>query len=149
MKVFIDTNIFAEYIFDREQSASVQKLFQAIEAREFGAITSTASIYTMTYISEQMLKQKGIHRPELTEQVRKIIDSLLLLVHIGNMEHNDMMAAANDSSFSDIEDAFQYHCALKNQCNFLITINTKDFSQASQDLMKVITPNEFASSYLV
>ena len=121
MRVFIDTNIFAEYIFDREQSASVQKLFQAIKEKEFEAIASTASIYTMTYISEQMLKQNGIHRPELTEQVRKIIDSLLLLVHIGNMEHSDMMDAAKDSSFSDIEDAFQYHCALRNQCNMLIT----------------------------
>ena len=149
MKVFIDTNIFAEYIFDREQSASVQKLFQAIKDGKIEAITSTASIYTMTYISEQMLKQKGIHRPELTEEVRKIIDSLLLLIHIGNMEHSDMMDAANDSSFSDIEDAFQYHCALKNQCNYLITINIKDFSQANQELMKVITPNEFASNYLV
>ena len=149
MKVFIDTNIFAEYIFDRAQSTSVQKLFQAIKDQEIEAITSTASIYTMTYISEQMLKQRGIHRPELTEQVRKIIDSLLLLVHIGNIEHSDMMDAANDLSFSDIEDAFQYHCALKNQCNFLITINIKDFSQANQELMKAITPNEFASNYLV
>ena len=149
MKVFIDTNIFAEYIFDREQSASVQKLFQAIKAKEFEAIASTASIYTMSYISEQMLKQKGIHRPELTEQVRKIIDSLLLLVHIGNMEHSDMMDAAKDSSFSDIEDAFQYHCALRNQCNFLITINIKDFSKANPDLLKVITPNDFANNYLI
>ncbi|MBQ6729502.1 MAG: PIN domain-containing protein [Bacteroidales bacterium] len=149
MKVFIDTNIFAEYIFDRAQSTTVQKLFQTIKDGKIEAITSTASIYTMTYISEQMLKLKGIHRPELTEQIRKIIDSLLLLVHIGNLEHSDMMDAANDLSFSDIEDAFQYHCALKNQCNFLITINIKDFSQANQELMKAITPNEFASSYLV
>ena len=148
MKVFIDTNIFAEYIFDREQSASVQKLFQAIKDGKIEAISSTA-IYTMTYISEQMLKRKGIHRPELTEQVRKIIDSLLLLVHIGNMEHSDMMDAAKDSSFSDIEDAFQYHCALRNQCNFLITINIKDFSKANPDLLKVITPNDFANNYLI
>jgi predicted nucleic acid-binding protein len=149
MKVFIDTNVFVEYIFEREQSASVQKLFLAIKDRNIEAITSTASIYTMTYISEQMLKQKGIHRPDLTEQVRKIIDSLLLLVHIGSMEHADMIDATYDSSFSDIEDAFQYHCALRNQCNFLITINIKDFSQASQELPKVITPNDFAGSYLI
>ena len=148
MRVFIDTNIFAEYIFEREQSASVQRIFQAIKEKKIDAYTSSASIYTMAYISEQMLKQKGIHRPELTEQVRKIIDSLLLLVHIGNMEHSDMMEAAKDSSFSDIEDAFQYHCALRNQCNYLITINIKDFSKANPDLLKVITPNDFAKNYL-
>lgn len=42
MRVFIDTNIFAEYIFEREQSASVQKIFQAIKEKnipnEFAAL---------------------------------------------------------------------------------------------------------------
>ena len=147
MRVFIDTNIFAEYIFERAQSDSVQRVFQAIKEKKIDAYTSSASIYTMAYISEQMLKQKGVHQPELTEQIRKIIDSLLLLVHIGNMEHSDMMDAANDSSFSDIEDAIQYHCALRNQCNFLITINIKDFGKANQDLMKVVSPNEFVALY--
>ena len=148
MRVFIDTNIFAEYIFERAQSDSVQRVFQAIKEKKIDAYTSSASIYTMAYISEQMLKQKGVHQPELTEQIRKIIDSLLLLVHIGNMEHSDMMDAANDSSFSDIEDAIQYHCALRNQCNFLITINIKDFGKANQDLTKVVSPNEFVALYL-
>jgi len=149
MRVFIDTNIFAEFIFEREQSASVQRLFQAIEEKRIDAYTSSASIYTMAYISEQMLKRKGIHNPELTNQVRKIIDSLLQLVQIGNIEHSDMVAGVNDTSFSDIEDSFQNQCALKNGCNYLITINTKDFSKADQEAIKVINPNDFVSQYLV
>ena len=103
----------------------------------------------MSYISEQMLKRKGIHQPELTEQVRKIIESLLQLVQIGNIEHLDMITGVNDDSFSDVEDSFQNQCALKNGCNYLITINTKDFNKTNQDLMKVVTPNEFVNSYLV
>ena len=149
MRVFIDTNIFAEYIFERAQSASVQKIFQAIEEKRIDAFTSPASIYTMAYISEQMLKRKGIHQPELTEQVRKIIESLLQLVQIGNIEHSDMITGVNDDSFSDVEDSFQNQCALKNGCNYLITINTKDFNKTNQDLMKVVTPNDFVNSYLV
>lgn len=149
MRVFIDTNIFAEYIFEREQSASVQKIFQAVKEKSIEAFTSSASLYTMAYISEQMLKRKGIHQPELTNQVRKIIESLLQLVQIGNIEHSDMMIGVNDTSFSDIEDSFQNQCALKNGCNYLITINSKDFSKASQDLMKVVSPNDFVNNYLV
>ena len=149
MRVFIDTNIFAEYIFEREQSASVQRIFQAIKEKRIDAYTSSASIYTMAYVSEQMLKRKGIHQPELTEQVRKIIESLLQLVQIGNIEHLDMITGVNDDSFSDVEDSFQNQCALKNGCNYLITINTKDFNKTNQDLMKVVTPNEFVNSYLV
>ncbi len=148
MRVFIDTNIFAEFIFEREQSASVQRLFQAIKEKRIDAYTSSSSIYTMAYISEQMLKRKGIHLPELTDQVRKIIESLLQLVHIGSIEHSDMMIGVNDTSFSDIEDSFQHQCALKNGCNYLITINTKDFSKVNQDLMKVISPNDFVNNYL-
>lgn len=148
MRVFIDTNIFAEYIFERAQSASVHRIFQAIKEKQIDAYTSSASIYTMAYIAEQMLKRKGIHHPELTDQVRKIIDSLLQLVQIGNIEHSDMMAGVNDKSFSDIEDSFQNQCALKNGCNYLITINTKDFINANQELLKVISPNDFANCYL-
>jgi predicted nucleic acid-binding protein len=148
MRVFIDTNIFAEFIFERAQSASVQRLFHAIKEKRIDAYTSSSSIYTMAYISEQMLKRKGIHLPELTDQVRKIIESLLQLVHIGSIEHSDMMIGVNDTSFSDIEDSFQHQCALKNGCNYLITINTKDFSKVNQDLMKVISPNDFVNNYL-
>ena len=148
MRVFIDTNIFAEYIFEREQSASVQRIFQAIKEKRIDAYTSSASIYTMAYISEHMLKRKGIHQPELTEQVRKIIESILQLVQIGNVEHSDMITGVNDNSFSDIEDSFQNQCALKNGCNYLITINTKDFDKANQNLMKVVPPNKFVALYL-
>ena len=142
MKVFLDTNVFAEYIFERDQFKSVQRIFQAIENKEIEAITSSASIYTLTYLSEQMLKRKGIHRPELTEQVRKIIFSILQLVHIGNLEQSDMISGVNDTSFSDIEDCFQYQCALKNQCSYLISINIKDFPNASTSI-ETITPIEF------
>ena len=100
MRVFIDTNIFAEYIFEREQSASVQRILQAIREKKIEAFTSSASIYTMAYISEQMLKRKGVHQPELTNQVRKIIESLLQLVQIGNIEHSDMSIGVYDTSFS-------------------------------------------------
>ena len=142
MKVFIDTNVFAEYIFERNQFTSVQRIFQAIENKEIEAITSSASIYTLTYLSEQMLKRKGIHRPELTEQVRKIIFSILQLVHIGNLEQSDMILGVNDTNFSDIEDCFQYQCAIKNQCSYSISINTKDFPNASTSI-ETITPIEF------
>lgn len=34
MKVFLDTNIFVEYIFEREQFASVQSIFQALKNKQ-------------------------------------------------------------------------------------------------------------------
>lgn len=59
-----------------------------------------------------------------------------------------MMIGVNDTSFSDIEDSFQYQCALKNGCNYLLTINTKDFGKADPDLIKVVSPIEFVALFL-
>ena len=143
MKVFLDTNIFVEYIFERDQFLSVQSVFQAIENKQIEAVTSTATFYTLAYLSEQMLKHKGYPRPELTEQVRKIIQSMLQLVRICSMEQSEMEAGVNDTSFSDIEDSFQYHCAVKNQCDYLLTINKSDFSSVQQTAMEILMPNEF------
>ena len=142
MKVFLDTNVFAEYIFERNQFISVQRIFQAIENKEINALTSSATYYTLAYLSEQMLKHKGIHRPELPELVRKIVHSMLQLVPIGTMEQSDMLLGIKDSSFLDLEDSFQYQCAIKNQCSYLISINIKDFPNTSNEIIAV-TPNEF------
>ena len=117
MKVFLDTNVFVEYIFEREQFPSVQRIFQAITEKQIEGITSHATFYTLAYLSEQMLKHKGIHRPELTERTRMIIRSMLQLVRVGNLEHEDMIAGVDDASFSDIENSFQHQCALRNQWN--------------------------------
>ena len=51
MKVFLDTNVFAEYIFEKNQFTSVQRIFQAIESKEIEAITSSARSKTVSNIN--------------------------------------------------------------------------------------------------
>ena len=47
------------------------------------------------------------------------------------------------SNFSDFEDALQYHCAIKADCNILITRNGKDFKESE---IPVMTPTEYLIS---
>ena len=47
------------------------------------------------------------------------------------------------SRFSDFEDALQYHCAIKMECNILITRNEKDFKNSD---IPVMTPDEYLNS---
>ena len=49
------------------------------------------------------------------------------------------------SNFSDFEDALQYHCALKADCNILITRNVKDFKESE---MPVMTADEYLKSLI-
>ena len=73
---------------------------------------------------------------------------MLCLVPVGNIDYADMFTGVDDTSFSDIEDSFQYQCALRNRCDYLVTININDFSNAPQTLTKVLTPNDFVNIVL-
>lgn len=41
MKVFLDTNVFAEYIFERNQFISVQRIFEAILIESYHIYTNS------------------------------------------------------------------------------------------------------------
>lgn len=47
------------------------------------------------------------------------------------------------SEFRDFEDALQYHCALKADCDILLTRNAKDFKESS---IPVMSADEFLQS---
>ena len=96
---------------------------------------------------ERLLKSRGIHRPEQTLQLRKMLNRILCIATVKNLSNKDYVRAINDENFTDIEDAFQYHCAQENGCDVLITINTRDFKRADESKMKIMTPKEFVKSY--
>ena len=48
----------------------------------------------------------------------------------------------------DAEDSFQYHCALQNKCDALVTINLKDYGNADTSAMDILSPEAFVSKYL-
>lgn len=91
---------------------------------------------------------KGIHRPEQTTRLRQTLDIVLSLANVVGISHKRMVNGNNDPAFDDIEDSFQYQCALQNKCDALITINLKDFSRAGSPVMEILSPEEFVGKYL-
>lgn len=51
-------------------------------------------------------------------------------------------------AFTDIEDSFQYQCALENDCDVLVTINIDDYKSADQSHIEILTPSAFADKYI-
>jgi predicted nucleic acid-binding protein len=47
------------------------------------------------------------------------------------------------SNFNDFEDAVQHNCALKNNCDYIITRDLKDFKNSE---ISTFTPTEFLAS---
>lgn len=56
--------------------------------------------------------------------------------------------AINDDRFVDIEDSFQYQCALHNNCDVLLTINIKDFKNVLDGPLPILTPEDFVTQYI-
>ena len=54
----------------------------------------------------------------------------------------------NDMAFDDVEDSFQYQCALQNKCDTLITINLRDYLSADTSKVEILSPSEFVDKYL-
>ncbi len=148
MKVFLDTNIFLEYFERRRQYEAVSQLLSAVEDGQLKAVVSAGCIYTLAYLVRSELKRQGIHRPEQTLRVRQTLDIVLSMVTVAGISHKRMVSGISDQAFDDIEDSFQYQCALQNKCDALVTINMKDYSNADTSAMEILSPEAFVSKYL-
>ena len=148
MKVFLDTNIFLEYFERRRQYEAVSQLLSAIEDGRLKAVVSAGCIYTLVYLVRMELKRQGIHRPEQTLRVRQTLDIVLSMVTVAVISHKRMVNGNSDLTFDDIEDSFQYQCALQNKCDALVTINLKDYRNADTSAMEILSPEAFVSRFL-
>lgn len=103
----------------------------------------------MTLIFSWNTLRNGIHKPEQTKRLRLALNQILKIATICDCSHSYIFDAVNDADFEDIEDSYQYYCAKENACDFIITINIKDFKGKCSDIHpKVITPEDFVLSFL-
>lgn len=133
-KLFIDTNVMLDLLGEREHFYdSIAKIATIADKGKVKLIVSALSYSTVFYllskfednevVKEKLRKFKVIS--ETSDLTDRIIDKGL------------------SSKFSDFEDALQYHCALKMDCNILITRNEKDFKKSD---IPVMTPDEYLKS---
>ena len=148
MKIFLDTNIFVEYIEERHEVETVAEILEAIADGKHQGFLSQGGFYTLTFLLERALRHKGIYKPILTDLLRRVLGDILSTATVVGISHKHFLDAVGDAAFSDLEDSFQYHCALENECDVLITINIKDYKDAGSEKLKVMTPFDFAERYL-
>lgn len=145
MKVFIDTNIIIELLENRAQADMIDQIFSFCEHNQWDRYISVGSFYTITYLTERMLRHQHIHQPELAVQQRAILNDILSAFVIAPTTGVTLQKGVDDKAFIDLEDSYQYQTAIANDCNILLTINTKDFPDDSQ--LKIMSPLEFLETY--
>ena len=148
MKVFLDTNIFLEYFERRREYQAVDKLLSAVEDGKLKAVVSVGCVYTLAYLVRVELKRQGIHRPEQTLRLRSTLNTVMSMVTAVGLSHKGLSQGINDLAFDDVEDSFQYQCAIQNKCDVLVTINLRDYSNADSAKMEILSPTEFVEKFL-
>ncbi len=131
--IFLDTNILADHLFDRNPSSSA--IINMAESGQLIGYASTASFFTLAYIIEDRLKLKS-------QPILQKINQFIYTIPTGQKVLDQSYA----SGFRDMEDAFQYFTALNQPgLDFFITNNVKDFKPALSKL-PVLSAKDFITT---
>lgn len=135
MKLLIDSNIVLDLLLARKPflKSAVALLERMEHGHDEGFITAN-SITDIIYICKKEYS---------FDAIRKEILKLLDLIDVIGVEREDIVKAF-DMGFSDYEDALQSRCAMKEDIDYIITRNEKDFTKSE---IKTIRPDVFLAQY--
>ena len=132
MKIFVDTNIVADLVLQREPFYDAAcKLFALASNNICEIYIAPITISTLSYLLERKLK---------SNMARNILINLSELVKITTLDDKIVRSSIADYLFNDIEDSMQYHSGLGHQCKCIITRNGKDYIGSN---IPVYTPDDF------
>lgn len=118
-KVFIDTNIFIDYIDNREGAGFAQNIFNIAAKGKIILCASTLTFANMAYI---------IKKRRTREEVLNILDHFEQCVEVLSMDRQQLRNAI-DQPCKDFEDMLQYQCAAAGNCEVFVTHNVKDYRE--------------------
>jgi len=129
--IFVDTNMVMDLLSKREGFYhEAQELFTLADDKEVNLFVLALTIANIYYL---------ISKNNKPDEARKILSRFKLLVKDLPLD-DKILELAFISDFKDFEDAIQYHNALENNLDSIITRNKKDFKNAK---LLVMTAKEY------
>lgn len=132
-RVFIDTNVFIDFIARRAGFYENAALIVSLAYRKkIWLQISALSFATASYILENHYKMK---KDAILDDYIRFIE----LCGITTVDHETVKASV-EAPFDDFEDAMQYISAREAGANFIVTRNKADFTGS---VIPVMEPQEF------
>lgn len=132
MVILVDTNILIDVIANREPHAGYGgKILEKCAKREVVGIIAAHSIPNLFYILRKNFGQ---------DERRSLLKNLCSIFRISDLNAKKILAALDNSKFSDFEDCLQEECAVEELADYIVTRNPDDFKNAR---VKVLEPAEF------
>ncbi|MBP5339462.1 MAG: PIN domain-containing protein [Prevotella sp.] len=136
ISVFIDTNIFLDYIQHRPIGFNeAMRLFSLSATGDILLLVSDLSIANIKYSTRKDIPLMAFY------ETIKGIRELFTIVPVGEKAIDRALALEP----RDFEDALQYYSAEQAGADFIVTRNVKDFDFAST--VKTLEPKDFLAKY--
>jgi len=134
MKLFLDANVVLDLILKRQPFfETIAEIITIAENKNYKLYMSSVTFVTINYVACKFTDKKNV-----LESLKK----LRIVVAVLSVSETEIDKALY-SKFNDFEDAVQHYCALKHNCNYIITRDLKDFKNSE---IPVMTPTEFLVS---
>lgn len=134
-RVFIDTNIFLDILFRREQFVDdALSIFDMAVDGQIVLLISDLSIANIKYITRKEISTEEFYN------LIQIFRPIFTIVPLGA----EVIDKAISLRASDFEDALQYFSAVQAEADCLVTRNIKDFAFAD---MEVLDSKTFVVKY--
>ena len=133
-KLFIDTNVMMDLLGERiPHYESIAKVATLADKGKIKMVVSAFSYPTVYYLLSKF---------ESSEKVKEKLRKFKIISEVSDLDEITIEKGLA-SNFKDFEDALQYHCALKAECDILLTRNAKDFKVST---IPVMSADEFLQS---
>lgn len=133
-RIFLDTDVLLDILADRTPHYRYSSHVLDLVVRKKHSGFVSALIFSNLYY---LINKKNGSKKAIAA-LKKISD----IVEILPVDSKTIKQAL-DSDFTDFEDAIQYHTALRNNIEYFITRNIKDYSSSE---IPVMLPEEFIKS---
>lgn len=134
-KVFVDSDVILDVATGRIPFVEHSKTALSLIENGYAlGVVSSNSITNIYYV---------LRKISSNDKARVFIKTVLKYISVITVDHDSIMTAI-DSKFIDFEDGAQNYCALKNQCDLILTRNTRDYTFSE---IQVLEPKEFIALY--
>lgn len=132
MKILVDNNVIIDVFQNRKPFVNhSSKILKLSEKKILEAFITANSITDIFYILNRTIKDRN--------KTYNYIELLLKIVQIIDVTSEDIYKAIENKS-KDLEDDLISICSEKNNIDYIITRNKKDFKLSK---VKAMTPEEF------
>jgi predicted nucleic acid-binding protein len=132
MLLLIDTNVFLDYLTNREPFAdAARQILRCCAEKKVKGFIAAHSVTNMFYILRKHFSPR---------ERRQMLSDLCELFEVCELQKTHITNALANEKFDDFEDCIQAECAKSIQADYIVTRNIKDFSHSP---IPAVMPDQF------